>query len=153
MRKRFLPILGRSVRADLIGRQFWANPADFAIILVKIDDFPVSVWWMGATLHVRAKIFADHWSTCRQRRHRDRRASRFLEKSMDFPVSVRSGPLGSIYETGSDRSTNRTKNRQKSPSIRFRTVDCKGRKCASRSVLYFYAISWINLIDFVGSPS
>ena len=29
MRKRFLPILGRSVRADLIGRQFWANPADF----------------------------------------------------------------------------------------------------------------------------
>ena len=29
MRKRFLPILGRSVRADLIGRQFWPNPVDF----------------------------------------------------------------------------------------------------------------------------
>ena len=29
MHKRFLPILGRSVRADLIGRQFWANPDDF----------------------------------------------------------------------------------------------------------------------------
>ena len=65
------------------------------LILVKIDDFPVSLWWMGATLHVRAKIFADHWSTCRQRRHRDRPASGFLEKSVDFPVSVRSGPQGS----------------------------------------------------------
>ena len=29
MRKRFLPILGRSVRADLIGRQFWVHPDDF----------------------------------------------------------------------------------------------------------------------------
>ena len=29
VRKRFLAIPGRSVRADLIGRQFWANPADF----------------------------------------------------------------------------------------------------------------------------
>ena len=87
------------------------------LILVKIDDFPVSIWWMGATLHVRAKIFADHWSTCRQRRHRDRPAFGFLEKSVDFPVSVRSGPLGSSYETGSDRSTNRTKNRQKSESL------------------------------------
>ena len=29
VRKRFLPILGRSVRADLIGRQFWPNPVDF----------------------------------------------------------------------------------------------------------------------------
>ena len=29
VRKRFLAILGRSVRADLIGRQFWVNPDDF----------------------------------------------------------------------------------------------------------------------------
>ena len=38
MRKRFLPILGRSVRADLIGRQFWANPADFGKNL-RFPDF------------------------------------------------------------------------------------------------------------------
>ena len=36
MRKRFLPILGRSVRADLIGRQFWVNPDDFG----KNSRFP-----------------------------------------------------------------------------------------------------------------
>ena len=85
------------------------------MILVKIDDFPVSVWWMDATLHVRAKISGDHWSTCRLRCYRDHLASGFLEKSVDFPVSVRSGPQGSSNESGSDRSTNRTKNRQESP--------------------------------------
>ena len=86
--------------------------------LVKIDDLPVSVWWMGATLHVCARIFADHWSTCRYRCHRGRPASEFLGKSVDFPVSVRSagsGPPGSSNESGSDRSTNATKNRQESP--------------------------------------
>ena len=36
MRKRFLPTLGRSVRADLIGRQIWVNPDDFG----KNSRFP-----------------------------------------------------------------------------------------------------------------
>ena len=32
-------------------------------------------------------------------------------------------------------------------------MDCKGGKCAAFSVLYFYAIIWINFIDFFWSPS
>ena len=113
VRKRFLPILGRSVRADLIGRQFWANPADFG----KNRRFPGFGLVDGRDIAraredfcrslVDVQIKTSHRSPCVW----------FLEKSVDFPVSVRSGPLGSSYETGSDRSTNRTKNRQESPQI------------------------------------
>ena len=62
------------------------------------------------------------------------------------------GCMGTMPESGSDRSTNATKNRQESSWIWFRTVDCKGGKCAACSVWYFYAKIWINLIDFFGSP-
>ena len=65
--KRFLAIPGRSVRADLIGRHFWVHLDDFGEKW-RISRFRFGqLRWMGAKLHVCAKISGDHWSTCRLR--------------------------------------------------------------------------------------
>ena len=84
---------------------------------MKMDDFPVSVRWMGATLHMPREDFCRSLVDVPLELVQRSVGTGFLEKSVDFPVSVRSGPQGSSYETGSDRSTTRTKNRQESPSI------------------------------------